>query len=740
MKTIVKRDGRVVPFDTLKIRDAVLKAMAETEAGPDNRLATDIAVQIAQIETQLSVEEIQDIVEEKLMESNRKDAARKYIIYRNERTKARERESDLMKKIKEKVTASNVENANANVDERSFGGRKAEAAAIIQKEIALDELMSRDISEAHRDCLIYQHDLDSFAIGMHNCLFCDVGYLFDHGFSTRNGDVRPPNSYSTACQQLAVILQCQSQIQYGGVASLHVDMDLAPFVKKSFVKFYIDGMKYIERCTQADIDTFSDWFKQNEFSITDPWLSEDRPAVYAYAMDLLEREGRQASQALFHNLNTLESRAGSQVPFSSVDLGRDTSPEGRLVTKWLLEASIDGIGKHHLTSIFPISIMCYKKGVNADPGDPNYDLKQLAIQSLAKRIYPNFANGDWSEAHEDPNDPDTIFGTMGCRTLIGYDRHGFGYSRVGRGNNVPITIILPKLGIEYGIALGKRETADLDGFWNAFEDTLKLVERALVQRFWHMAKQSPKAAPFMYQNHTIRGFEDGDSNVYNALKHGTLAIGYLGISEMCYALFGKTHAQDSEVHAFALKVVARIAEYAKQAAERNDLNFSCYASPAENLCHTALANLRAQYGVIPGVTDKEYLTNSHHVDVSEQVGIYDKLRIEAPFCKYPSGGCITYIECEASFMQNTKAVEHLIDYAFQELDIPYLAINFPIDSCLDCGYQGEFNNNCPECGSPNIQQLRRVTGYLTTDYRNFNAGKLAETEARVKHSAYTTID
>lgn len=203
---------------------------------------------------------------------------------------------------------------------------------------------------------------------------------------------------------------------------------------------------------------------------------------------------------------------------------------------------------------------------------------------------------------------------------------------------MPITIILPKLGIEHGIALGEREVPDLEGFWNAFEDTLKLVERALVQRFWHMSKQSPKAAPFMYQNHTIRGFEYGDSNVYNALKHGTLAFGYLGVSEMCYALFGKTHAQDPDAHAFALKVVARIAEYAKEASERNDLNCSCYAAPAENLCHTSLNNLRDQYGVLKGVTDKEYFTNSHHVDVSENVSIYDKLRIEAPFCKYPSGG------------------------------------------------------------------------------------------------------
>ena len=226
-----------------------------------------------------------------------------------------------------------------------------------------------------------------------------------------------------------------------------------------------------------------------------------------------------------------------------------------MVTRWMLEASLEGIGKHHRTSIFPISIMSYKKGINADPGDPNYDLKRLAIKSMSKRIYPNWANGDWSQAHEDPSNPDTIFALMGCRTMIGYDRHGFGYSRVGRGNVVPITMILPKLGLEYGIALGERETPDLEGFEKAFEETLRLVERALVQRFWHIANQSVSAGPFMYNNKTIRGLEDGDKTVYNAQKHGSLAIGYIGIAEMCYALFGKTHSQSPEAHAFALKLV-----------------------------------------------------------------------------------------------------------------------------------------------------------------------------------------
>ena len=270
--------------------------------------------------------------------------------------------------------------------------------------------------------------------------------------------------------------------------------------------------------------------------------------------------------------------------------------------------------------------------------------------------------------------------------MIGYDRHSKSYNRVGRGNLVPNTMILPKLGIEYGICLGERTEPDLDGFWSAFEDLLMLCEQGLLERFDIMVNQPPAAAPFMYQNGTMKDADKCVMSNYEALKHGTLAMGYIGIAEMCQALFGKNHAEDPEVHKFALKVVQRINEYAKEASERNDLNFSCYATPAEGLCHTALKGLRKQYGIIPNVTDREFLTNSHHVPVWQEVGIFEKLAIEAPFCKYPTGGCITYVELDSTFIKNTKAIEQIIDYAFKELDIPYLAFNFPIDSCLDCGY------------------------------------------------------
>lgn len=732
---VIKRDGTRVLFNPNKIVNAINKAMISAYGSVyESDTAEEIADLIGSRGVDMSVEQIQDLVEGYLMKSEYPEVAKAYILYRDERSKARMRQSKLLKAVMRRTEATAVENSNANVDEKSFSGREKEASADIQKIIALDYTLSPEVAQAHKDMLLYQHDNEKTNIGEHNCLFVDFKKIFTDGFVTRNGDVRPPSKYDTACQQYAVIFQCQSQVQFGGVGTVHADYDLAPYVAKSFYKHMRNYFTDVEGLSKEDAEIVLK--AKYEPCVIDNEAIKDTPA-YKFAMRQLEREGTQASEALYHNLNTLESRAGSQVPFTSINFGRDTSTEGRFVSEKMLRASLSGVGKHHLTPIFPISIFQYKQGCNANPEDPNYDLKQLAIESLSKRIYPNFVNCDFSQAHEDPNDPDTYFATMGCRTMLGYDRHTDSYNRVGRGNLCPNTMILPKLGIEYGICLGKRETPDLDGFWSAFEDLLMLCEQGLLERFDIMVNQPPEAGPFMYQNGTMKDAQKCRVSNYEALKHGTLAMGYIGIAEMCQALFGKNHAEDPKVHEFALKVVKRINEYAKEASERHDLNFSCYATPAEGLCHTAAKALRKQYGIIPNVTDHEFLTNSHHVPVWHEISIFDKLAVEAPFCKYPTGGCITYVELDSTFVKNTKAIEQIIDYAFKELDIPYLAFNFPIDSCLDCGFQGEFNDACPECGSHNIQQLRRVTGYLTTDYHHFNKGKQSEVEHRVKHSKFS---
>ena len=409
---VIKRDGRSVEFDRDKIKNAIIAAFKEVD-GEITQSAKDKASEIASYingleDEEISVEKIQDIVEEKLMASKRKDVARAYIIYRNDRNRVREQKSDVIQKVMNRVNASNVVNANANVDERSFSGREKEASADVGKTIALDYGgLSKEVAQAHKDMLVYQHDLEKAIYGVHNCLNLDFGEIFTYGFKTRNGDVRPPKSFSTACQLVAVAFQCQSQVQFGGVGSIHLDYDLAPFVRMSFSKHFKDGLKWIEHESEEYINHVP-----KSIGIEDGEAKYHKEA-YKYAIEMLENEGAQSAQGLYHNLNTLESRQGSQVPFTSINLGRDTSPEGRLVTKWIMNASIDGIGEHHLTSIFPISIFQYKNGVNAKPGDPNYDLKQLALKSMSKRIYPNWVNGNWSQAHEDENNPDTFFSTMG---------------------------------------------------------------------------------------------------------------------------------------------------------------------------------------------------------------------------------------------------------------------------------------------------------------------------------------
>lgn len=737
---VKKRDGRIVDYDSSKIVNAILKAFKSLGMleGKEVRLANKIEAKIKETAESIpEVEFIQDMVEKELMASNFKNVAKEFILYREKRNRERERDSALRKEILSKIECTNVMNQNANVDEESFGGRKFESAAVIHKDIALNDLMSSDVAKAHKEARIYIHDLDSYSVGMQNCLFADLVPLLTNGFITRNGDVRGAGSFSTACQLVAVIFQAQSQCQFGGIASAHIDRDLAPFVKKSFVKHFKSGMKYVE---QKEIDKelyyFLDFLKNNEKNThIDNEVFKKYEKAYEYANDMLEREGKQSAEAMYHNLNTLESRPGSQLPFTSINYGLDTTPEGRLVTKWLLNASIEGIGKNHLTPIFPISIFQYKKGVNDREGTPNYDLKKLAIKSLSKRIYPNIVNCDWSK--NPASNIDEEMATMGCRTLIGKDRHGMGYKKDGRGNACPVTINLPRIGIRHGICLGK--PLDLEGFWKELDEVLDLTEKSLIERFFYMCKQSVKAAPFMYNNNIVADAKLArEKGIYETLKHFTLGFGYIGIAEMCQALFGADHYESKESLDFALKVVEHIYQRTVEASERHNLNFSCYATPAETLAYKYALALKKEFGVIPNVTDREYITNSHHVPVWQQASIFEKLDIEAKFCEYPTAGCITYIEFEADAMKNEQAVEDIMDYAMS-IDVPYLAYNFPIDVCHDCGLQSDIPSVCPNCGSNNILRLRRVTGYLTVDYRNFNKGKQKECEDRVKHTKYTKL-
>ncbi len=675
------------------------------------------------------------------MSTKRKDVAKAYIKYREMRTKERNWNNEMMRVAKEKLTGAKIDNQNANVDEHSFGGRRGEFDSVISKQYALDNCMSKMARENHLNNEIYIHDLDTYAVGMHNCLSVPFDDLLAKGFNTRQTDVRPANSINTAFQLVAVIFQLQSLQQFGGVSATHLDWTMVPYVRKSFWKHYCDGLKYIARWDQESINSEKNSrINFLDFPINDTDLYEIQNA-YLYALDMTQKELVQAVEGMYHNLNTLQSRSGNQLPFTSINYGTCTLPEGRMVIKALLEGSIKGVGKFHKTPIFPCGIFQVMSGVNKEPGTPNYDLFRLALESTAKRLYPNYANVDWSgNRGYDPTDPTTYFSTMGCRTANGFDINaepGVNPQRKdGRGNICPVTIILPT------IAMEAKELSDpnLDERYSASSIFMSLLDKKineakdmLIERFNYICSQNPSSAKFMWENHTMMGYKK-EEGIFSAMKHGTLALGQLGLAEALQILIGKDHTSE-EGMILAKQIEELFSKRCKEYKERYKLNFGVYYTPAENLCYTAMKKFQEKYGVIENVSDKEFFTNSIHVPVWKEIDPFTKIDIESQLTGYSTAGCITYVELDSGILHNIDALEQIVIYAMDK-DIPYFALNVPNDLCLDCGYTGEINDECPMCKGKNIQRLRRVTGYLTGDYKTaFNLGKQQETEMRFKHSS-----
>ena len=746
MKYVIKRDGRKKEFDKSKIENAILKAFSAVDGEITDyakEKAKNIADYIEGYETDhtLGVEEVQDLVENGLMSCKRKDVAKAYILYREERSKVRQMKTSLMENIKEKLDASNIVNQNANIDEHSFGGRRGEAMSEMMKQYALDYCVSDLSRNNHLNNEIYIHDLDSYAVGMHNCLTIPFDKLLAEGFNTRQTDVRPASSVNTAFQLVAVIFQLQSLQQFGGVSASHLDWTMVPYVRKSFYKHFKDGLEYLEDVHWVEkkddkkrwTETEDGLYWLDSASIEDCYMKLPYHKAFKYAMDQTKRELDQAVEGMYHNLNTLQSRSGNQLPFTSINYGTCTSYEGRMVTRSLLEKSIEGVGKIRKTPIFPCGIFQCMKGVNRKPGDPNYDLFKLALQSTAKRLYPNYANVDWSNnAGYDKNDPKTYFSTMGCRTANGADINAEPgvnpQTKDGRGNLAPVTIILPTLAME-----AKELSGDLvDNFFEILERKLAEAKDMLIERYEYMCAQSPESAKFMYENNTMLGYHP-EEGIRSALKHGTLVIGQLGLAETLQILIGKDHTTN-EGMALAKEIEELFNKRCAEFKQKYHLNFGVYYTPAENLCYTAMKKFKAKYGEIPNVSDRDYFTNSIHVPVWVRIDPFTKIDIESQLTGYSNAGCITYVELEGTASNNLDALEQLVNYAMDK-DIPYFAINVPNDTCLDCGYTGEFNDKCPVCGSTHIQQLRRVTGYLTGNYTTaFNLGKQAEVHDRVKHS------
>ena len=789
---IVKRNGKREKFDPEKIKKALEKANLSVpeEHRISQTIINNIANKVEQLanekETMFTIEDIQNAIEDYLITANKFELTRACIKYRYIKAMAKNKYAELMDAVAKKVACKDVVNQNANLDEKSFGGRLGETTSLIMKQYALDYCVSPTTRDNHINNMIYIHDQDHYAVGDHNCLTLPFDQLLSEGFNTRQTDVRASGSINTALQLVAVIFQLQSLVQFGGVSAPTLDTTLVPYIRKSFSKYFVDEMK----------DRKPKWKKEvpKELSFNDPEFTRRKyRKIYNAAMRLLVKETHQAVEAMYHNLNTLQSRSGNQLPFSSINFGLCTEPEGRLLSKEFLEVCREGLGKYHRTSIFPCVIFQCKKGVNVDPKDPNYDLFKLALQCTSERLYPNYGNCDWSVqkkwvaedreiknrvinelSKEDKkkliervkNNKDLqyvlaldekavplkeeqryeVFSTMGCRTVNGSDinfeplyRRNIrsvidtgkpicrtlksSIQKDGRGNICPTTIILPTIAME--------ADRDVNKFLKLLNKKLEEAKDSLIDRFNWICSQPWESAKFMYENHVMAGYipEEG---IRSALQHGTVVIGLIGMAETLELLVGcnQTKPEGMELAKRICQLYKdRCAEYKK----KYSLNFGVYYTPAENLCYTSMKKFQAQYGVIPKVSDHEFFTNSIHVPVWEKVDALEKIKIESELTGYSSAGCITYVELDASVRNNTQALEKIVDYALEK-DIPYLALNLPNDVCMDCGFQQEMPGPCPRCGSTNIQRLRRVTGYLSTDYSNFNKGKIAEVEARVKHT------
>ena len=768
---VIKRDKRTIqPFQLEKIRNAVEKAFKSKDKELDEEVINDVKNHFdLSSEDAIGVEDVQDIVEDCLMKKY-PDVAKAYIIYRYEHKVIRDDQSKLIKQIRHKLSADDVQNQNANVDEYSFGGRMGEATRIVTKKYALDNCMTKRSRENHLNNEIYIHDLDSYAVSEHNCLTLPFDELLSRTVKTRQTDIRPANSINTAFQLIAVYFQIQSLQQFGGVAAGHIDWTMVPYYRKSFYKHFLGcyvtdalekefshdeivamGRKKLRAFKKAKEAEFrekynieDETFRIGDFSmqcvnfhLDDERIKDINLNWYDKALLETQDELNQAVEGMYHNLNSLQSRSGCQLPFTSINYGTCTLPEGRNIIRALLEGSMNGVGEHHLTPIFPCGIFQCMKGVNRKEGDPNYDLFKLALKSTSRRIYPNYANVDWSvNAGYDRNNPRTYMVTMGCRTYNGYDINGLGQMKDGRGNLAPVTIIMPTLAME-----AERDT---EKFMKLLDKKIGEAKDMLLERYERMCKQSPKAASFMWENETMFGF-DPKVGPESALRHGTLAIGQIALAETLNLLINKDQTTD-EGMVLAKRIEKLFNDRCKEFKQQYHLNFGVYLTPAENLCYTSFNKFKDKYGDIEGVTyytekdkdgndvrvDKKFFTNSIHVPVWKEMDPFEKIDIESQLTGYSNAGCITYVEMPTSAKNNIEAMETIVNYAMDH-DIPYFAVNLKLDQCADCGYTDEIGDTCPECGSHNIEHLRRVTGYLSTTYEHFNLGKQDEVEKRVEH-------
>lgn len=711
-KRIVKRDGKIVKFDSEKITEAIAKAGLATEEFKYDRAKLLTEKVLKRMEEKItsrtpSVEQIQDVVEEVLMESAFKKTARAYMNYRQERSRRREAKSDLMNIYRTISHAdasedSDVKRSNANVDGNSAMGKMLQFGAEGSKVFAKALLLKPEIAAAHDNGDIHIHDLDFYATGTLTCCQSDPFVLFENGgFNTGHGHLRTPNSISSYGALAAILLQANQNEQHGGQSIPNFDYAMAPGVNKSFRKALKRNLEKYNKFSGKNVNLVVG----DEVIFGDDKRLENAKwpkTVIETSNEDVKKETLQAMEAFVHNLNTMHSRAGAQVPFTSINFGTDTSPAGRLVSMSLLEATENGLGKGE-TPIFPISIFKVKSGVNYEPDDPNYDLFKKSMEVSAKRLFPNFCfiDAPYNLKYYKPDDYRTEIATMGCRTRVFASVFPESDGIVtGRGNLSFTTVNLVRIGIKHGICLNERKEADWEGFYRELEEKMDLVKDELLERFEFQANQHVRNFPFLMGQGNWFGSEKLGMNdtLRDVIKHGTLSIGFIGLAETLVAMTGKHHGEDEDARDLGLDIVTFMREKCDEYCKKYHLNFSLLATPAEGIAGRFTKIDRKEYGKITGVTDRDFYTNSFHVPVYYPISAFDKIEIEAPYHNLCNAGHITYIELDGDPSQNIDAFEAVIR-KMHDSGIGYGSVNHPVDRDPVCGFSGVIKGDrCPHCG------------------------------------------
>ena len=781
LENIKKRDGRIVKFNDDRITRAIFLAASEVakeeNVKPSYEMSEELTQRVIKIlnskfrDEVPGVEDIQDVVVKVLIEGGHARTSEKYITYRNERSRIRNSRTRLMKSISDitfkDASSANIKRENANIDGNTAMGTMLQYGSAVSKEFCKSFILKPEHAQAHDNGDIHIHDMDFLNMGTLTCCQIKLDKLFEGGFSTGHGFLREPNSIMSYGALAAIAIQSDQNDQHGGQSIPFFDYDMAKGVYKTFKKCYIDNLsKGLELladrhnyeevknivCSTEEETGFRVGLKQENkytnvehkkivelFDVEDDIVTKIQKFAYDEAYKETNRQTYQSMEGLIHNLNTMHSRAGAQVPFSSINFGTDISLEGRMVSKNLLLSMEKGLGNGE-TAIFPILIFKVKEGINLNEDDPNYDLFKLSCRVSAKRLFPNFSflDAPFNLKYYKPNNPETEATYMGCRTRV--MNNICGECEVsGRGNLSFTTINLPRLGIEHGIIKNKK--ADLDGFFKDLDNKINLVIDQLLERMEIQGNKKVKNFPFLMGQGIWRGSDKLSCNdkLQEVIKEGTLTLGFIGLAECLIALIGKHHGESEEAQELGLKIISHMRKRMDEASEQYKLNFSLIATPAEGLSGRFTEIDKKVYGQLKGITDKEYYTNSFHVPVYYNISAYDKIKIEAPYHELTNGGHITYVELDGDTSNNLEAFETIIR-AMKELGIGYGSINHPVDRDPVCGYSGVIEGDiCPRCGrnenDSNIKfdRIRRITGYLVGTVDRFNDAKKAEVKDRVKH-------